>query len=153
MTLNKETNMYNMNYDIINIELNTIDLNSKLFASFTNIEGLDNLIESITHKYSILYNKIFIFEVEGSDELIITYNVDCGNINTIPSNTILVHRKKDSNTLYTINALNRLIMSLNGGILNKNYKINWLDYKNSILLTQSNEFKKLNTKLYRIINL
>ena len=33
------------------------------------------------------------------------YNVDQGNVHTIPDNTILVHRKKESNTLYTINAL------------------------------------------------
>jgi hypothetical protein len=34
---------------------------------------------------------------------------------SILENTILLHRKKESNTLYTINALNDLICSLNEG--------------------------------------
>ena len=53
--------------------------------------------------------------------------------NTILDNTILLHRKKDSNTLYTINALNDLIKSLNGGIIDTSFKVDWQDYKNCIL--------------------
>jgi hypothetical protein len=36
-------------------------------------------------------------------------------LNTILPQTILLHRKKESNTLYTINALNDLIKELNEG--------------------------------------
>jgi hypothetical protein len=68
-------------------------------------------------------------------------------------NTILLHRKKESNTLYTINALNALIKSLNGGVLDTNYRITWLDYKNSILLVQSNDLNIIKTKIHKIINL
>ena len=68
-------------------------------------------------------------------------------------NTILLHRKKESNTLYTINALNALIKSLNNGILDTNYRITWLDYKNSILLIQNNDLNVIQTKIYKIINL
>jgi hypothetical protein len=68
-------------------------------------------------------------------------------------NTILLHRKKESNTLYTINALNALIKSLNGSVLDTNYRITWLDYKNSILLVQSNDLNIIKTKIHRIINL
>jgi hypothetical protein len=39
-------------------------------------------------------------------------------------NTILVHRKKETNTLYTINALNELIKKLNGGVVDIAYKVN-----------------------------
>ena len=66
-------------------------------------------------------------------------------------NTILAHRKKESNTLYTINALNCLIRSLNNDVIDTNYKINWIDYKNSILLTQGDSFRKLSTKIYKIL--
>ena len=59
---------------------------------------------------------MFVLEIKDSSELVVTYNVDQGNISNIPANTILVHRKKESNTLYTINALNELIKSLNGGM-------------------------------------
>jgi hypothetical protein len=68
-------------------------------------------------------------------------------------NTILLHRKKESNTLYTINALNDLIKSLNGGQLDTSFMVNWKDYQNSILLTHAGELKKLDTKIYKIITL
>ena len=71
--------------------------------------------------------------------------------NTILDNTILLHRKKDSNTLYTINALNDLIKSLNGGVLDTSYKVNWQDYRNCILLTAGGELKKLDTKVHDIL--
>jgi hypothetical protein len=68
------------------------------------------------------------------------------------SNTILLHRKKESNTLYTINALNTLIMSLNGGRLDKNFIINWQDYKNCILLTTGPDLRRLDTAIHKIID-
>ena len=68
-------------------------------------------------------------------------------------NTILVHRKKQTNTLYTINALNELIKSLNNGILDKKFLINWNDYQNCILLIQTEGFNKIDTKIKQIINL
>ena len=68
------------------------------------------------------------------------------------ANTILLHRKKESNTLYTINALNTLIKDLNGGILDKNYMVNWNDYKNSILLTDGPNLRKLDTAIHKIID-
>ena len=63
----------------------------------------------------------------------------------------MVHRKRETNTLYTINALNRLIQSLNGGILDKNYMLN--DYKNGVLLTSDDSFKFMRTTIYRVENL
>jgi hypothetical protein len=90
---------------------------------------------------------------KSQDEYICTYNVDFGNISNFIDNTILVHRKKESNTLYTINSLNRLIESLNGGVLDISFKVNWNDYQNCILLTKGAELKRVNTKLHRIIEL
>ena len=68
-------------------------------------------------------------------------------------NTILVHRKKESNSLYTINALNTLIKSLNNGYVDPNYRVNWNDYKNTILLTNGPDLRKLETSIYKIVNL
>lgn len=138
----------------MNEQLNLFDGLNKLFLSFCSVENLDLTIENITKYYSILYNKIFVLESEDSEELICTYNIDTGNISEfIIPNTILVHRKKESNSLYSINALNALIMELNNGKLDKNYKINWKDYQNTILLIQDNNLRKLHTKIYKIINL
>lgn len=152
-TLEKPLNMYNAKYDVITNIQNLSDLNNKLFCTFTNLEGLDNLLEEIKNKYSIIYNKLFILEIVGKDEYVITYNVEQANVGSIPENTILVHRKKESNTLYTINALNELIKKLNGGVVDTSYRVNWQHYKNCILLTQHNELNQLNTKIYKIIEI
>ena len=148
----KETpNMYNPSYDVVTDFINIGDLNNRLFATFTSLEGLDGLLNSITSNYKILYNKIFILHIKSNNEYVCTYNVDQGNINNIPQNTILVHRKKDSNTLYTINALNELIKKLNGGVVDTKFPIEWQHYKNTILLTQHDELKQLRTKIHKIV--
>ena len=100
-----------------------------------------------------MYNKMFVLHIKSNDEYVVTYNVDQGNVSSIPDNTILVHRKKDSNTLYTINALNELIKRLNGGVVDSRYRVNWQHYRNTILLTQQNELKELKTKIHKIIEL
>jgi hypothetical protein len=139
---------YQYDFDISNI----IDsMNNRLFCTFTTIEDMDSLIREISLKYEILYNKIFALKNTTTNEYVITYNIDQGNISSIPENTILVHRKKETNTLYTINALNTLIKSLNKGIVDTRFPISWSNYKNCILLTQNNELKQLNTKIYKII--
>ena len=139
-------------YDIEDI-FNSTDMSNKLFCTFSSEQQLDEVLGTIQNKYKIIYNKIFVLYSKSQDEYICTYNVDLGNISNFIANTILVHRKKESNTLYTINSLNRLIESLNGGVLDTNYKINWPDYQNCILLTKGTELKRVNTKLFKIIEL
>ena len=124
-TLNREPNTYNMNYDVVTSVKNIIDLNNKLFCTFTDLDNLDSLLEEIQSKYTIIYNKLFVLEITDKDEYVVTYNVEQGNVHTIPPNTILVHRKKESNTLYTINALNELIKKLNGGVVDTKYQVDW----------------------------
>lgn len=144
-------------YESYNYDYNTLqnipDLNNKLFCTFTTLDGVDALIEELSSRYSIMYNKLFVLKITNSNEYVVTYNVDQNNISSIPENTILVHRKKDSNTLYTINALNELIKALNGGIVDPRYRVNWQHYRNTILLTQQNELKQLKTKIHQIVEI
>ena len=128
-------------------------MNNRLFATFTQQEAIDNLVNDLANSYEIMYNKMFVLFVKSTNEYVITYNVEQGNVSSIPANTILVHRKKESNTLYTINALNDLIKKLNGGAVDPTFRINWQHYRNCILLTQHGEVKQLNTKIYKIIEL
>ena len=100
-----------------------------------------------------MYRKIFILEIKDNEEYVCTYNIDQGNVNGLPENTIMVHRKKETNTLYTINALNELIKKLNGGIVDTSYRVEWPHYRNSILLTQHNELKQLKTKIFKILDI
>ena len=151
MTLVEPSDMYKVD-DFVDT-LNIRDLNNKLFCTFTTLEELDGLLERITTQYSILYKKVFVLQVKSNDEYVCTYNIEQGNVNTLPPNTILVHRKKDSNTLYTINALNELIKKLNGGVVDTRFPIQWQHYRNTILLTQHDELKQLKTKIHKIIEL
>ena len=139
-------------YDIEPIYFNE-DMSNKLFCTFATEDTLDNILSEIQERYNIIYNKIFVLYSKSQDEYICTYNVDFGNVGAFLENTILVHRKKESNTLYTIIALNTLIKELNGGVLDTSYRINWPDYRNCILLTKGPDLKRVNTKLYKIIEL
>ena len=143
---------FSLNYDLDEVYYND-DMSNKLFCTFSTEESLDDVLTSIKEKYRIVYNKIFVLYSKSQNEYICTYNVDFGNVSTFLENTILVHRKKATNTLYTINALNTLIKELNDGKLDTSYKVNWSDYRNCILLTKGPELKRINTKLFNIIEL
>ena len=85
------------------------------------------------------------------DSLFITFNInESDNYKVDGLNTILVHRKKHTNTIYTINALNEVVRSLNGGMMNNQFKIDWSPFRNTILLSDGNSYKKLHTKIYHI---
>ena len=134
------------------LELTQEQLRNKLFCTFSSKDRLEDTLDTIKNKYSILYNKIFVLESDDSDEYMCTYNIEIQDSNTtILPNTILLHRKKESNTLYTINSLNLLIQSLNEGILDTSFRVNWLDYKNSILLIQGSNLRQLSTKIHKIV--
>ena len=137
-------------YDLEPID-NIVDMNNKLFCTFTTEDNLEEVLASIQDRYRILYNKIYVLYLKSENEYVCTYNVDLANVSRFLSNTILVHRKKETNTLYTINSLNRLIETLNGGVLDTTYTINWQEYTNCILLTKGPELRRINTKLYRIV--
>ena len=134
------------------IELTPESLMNKLFCTFAKKELLDERLQEINKEYKILYNKIFVLASPESDEYMCTYNIEIEGPSTkILPNTILLHRKKESNTLYTINALNTLIKSLNNGVLDNKFMVNWPDYRNSILLTQGDDLRKLNTSIHKIV--
>ena len=130
-------------------------MNNRLYCTFTNIDDIEIILQKIQTSYVILFNKIFVLENLDGDKIMLTYNVDMNNsvADTMVDNTILVHRKKQTNTLYTINALNELIKSLNNGVLDKRFPIEWNDYKNCILLIQTEGFNKIDTKIKEIIKL
>ena len=150
-TLNTVSHTYNI-YDF-DSDVDFTLMNNRLFCTFTTLNDLDNLIEELSNRYIIMYDKMFVLYIKSNDEYVVTYNVDQANISNIPESTILVHRKKESNTLYTINALNELIKKLNNGVVDTKFPINWQHYRNCILLTQHNEIKQLNTKIHKIVEL
>lgn len=133
-------------------QLNEFNHLGKLHCTFTDPSNLDETISTINRRYSVIFNKIFVLESPQSDELVCTYSIDTGNMSTPMSNTILLHRKKESNCLYSINALNILIKMLNNGYLDKNFIINWDNYRNCILLTSGPDIRRLDTLIYKIFD-
>lgn len=95
-----------------------------LLCTFTTKNKLSEILKDIESNYNISDNKIIIlYNVANPDELFCIYNCfDIGDVDHL-DRTILLHRKKSTNTLYTINSLNKLIAHLTGSE-NKNYKIN-----------------------------
>lgn len=131
-------------------------MKTQLLCTFTNLNKYKKTIRDVLDFYDIVFGKIYVLQnLEVNDELLLTYNINSSNLGTsYYENTISVHRKKDTNTLYTINSLNQLIKNLNNGKLDVNYSVNWSDYKNSVLLTTTlDSFKIISTKLHNIIEI
>jgi hypothetical protein len=128
---------------------------TQLLCTFTNIDELNNTVKKIQSSYSLLFNRLYVLEnVEDSTQLIITYNVEKFNSNVVspPPSTISVHRKKQTNTIYTINAINKLIEQRHGKV-DKNIKIDWEELKNTVLVTAYGDLKLVHTRLFDIIEL
>ena len=130
-------------------------MNNRLYCTFATSNDVEEIVKRIQSSYVILFNKVFVLESLDGEKIMLTYNVDMGNSQNefAVENTILVHRKKQTNTLYTINALNELIKSLNNGVLDKKFPISWENYRNCILLIQAEGFNRIDTKIKEIINL
>ena len=73
--------------------------------------------------------------VEESNNVVCIYNVE-GSTKRM-KDTISINRKKETNTFYSINALNSLIQSLNNGVLDKTFRVDWTHYQDMILLSDS----------------
>ena len=127
-------------------------MKTQLLCTFTNEESFEGIVNTILKTYELFSRKIFILKLEPSKELVISYNIIPTNENSFLPNTIMVHRKKESNTMYTINSLNRLIKELNSGVIDKSYQVNWQDYRNSMILTDGDGYKIMKTKLFRIVD-
>tara|TARA_B100000287_G_scaffold224578_1_gene211965 strand:- start:1270 stop:1671 length:402 start_codon:yes stop_codon:yes gene_type:complete len=128
-------------------------MRTQLLCTFTTKKDIDNTIKSIKNAYAIVFNKIYVLQNEDNiNELICTYNVDLQenvDYNKVKG-TISLHRKKHTNTLYTINALNECIKNLNNGVLDKEFTMPWENFKNMILVTNTEGLNKINTRIYKI---
>ena len=129
-------------------------MKTQLLCTFTTKEELQNTLQQIRETYHIVYNYIYILQNKSNlEELFVTYNIDTQFQPESPlENTILIHRKKESNSLYTINALNELVKEENGGVLDTSFVINWQKFKNSIILTNAEGTKKIQTRVFEVID-
>ena len=126
-------------------------MRTQLLCTFTNESDFQNIVDTILKEFDLFSRKVFVLKLYPSQELVVSYNIIPNSVKFLPS-TIMVHRKKESNTMYTINALNRLIAVENGGILDKAYQVDWQRHRNSVILTDGDGFKIMKTSLFRIID-
>ena len=112
-------------------------MRTQLLCTFTTKQKLNEVVDIVVTCNDVLYEKIYVFQnINELNQLICTYNVEHQpdyQENII--DTISLHRKKQSNTLYTINALNEVIREKNDGVLDKSYMVDWLEFENTLLLT------------------
>lgn len=123
----------------------------QLICLFTNEDTLDHTTNMIVKTYEIVYNRIFVLSIKESEELVCSFNVEKEKQFKQLPGAMLVHRKKETNTLYTINSLNALIRKENNGIADSKYSVDWTKYSNSLLVTSNNDLKVLQTEVYQII--
>lgn len=131
--------------------MNTYD-HRQLLCTFSNNKDFKKTATSIESFYDIYTKKIFVFEnVKDPSEIYLTYNVINieKNYPKFP-NTILIHRKKQSNTLYSLNALNILITEENG-ILDKSYILDWKLYENSLVISGDVSVRIIPLKILSIL--
>lgn len=121
-----------------------------LLCTFVHRNDLSIALNWITNFYEINNESIFVFKnLSKPYQLYCTFNV-IGNYE-LKENTILIHRKSDTNTLYTINALNNLIRKINNGVLDTTLQIPWENYYNCLILTNNGEIIKTEIDLEKVI--
>jgi hypothetical protein len=124
----------------------------QLICIFTILPELHHTVGMIKDSYIIAYNRIYVLSIVDSEELVCSFNIDKNSRYSVLPSAMTVHRKKETNTLYTINSLNALIKSENNGILDTNYMVDWNKFTNSFLITSNNGLKILKTKVHQVIN-
>lgn len=128
-------------------------MRTQLLCTFAHKKDLDLIADYIATSYDVSEKRMFVFsDEENKNDLYITYNVESGNFKRTP-NTISIHRKKDSNTLYTVNALNVVIKNSNNGLLDKTFMVDWSNYENTLLLTNGDDLRRINLVLMKRIDI
>ena len=123
----------------------------QLICIFANSINYTEIIKEIPQQYILVDNKIFVFANENNlRELYLTFNVQKVEHSNRYNGTISIHRKKQTNTLYTLNGMNKLIADENNGVFDKNHQLSWELYKNCIILTDKIGVKIVPLKLFSI---
>lgn len=113
-------------------------------------------VEFIVNHLQLTNKFIFLLEdKEDTNNKFLTYNAVISKNKTFNPRlyTIRVHRKKQTNTLYTINALNKAVALEHNGKTGRDLKLSWDNYKDSILLTSGKDLKIHNISVSKIFKI
>ena len=144
-------------------------INTVLLATFiNNRRNVSSVLKLISDNFEVNNDKVFLLKnSDDEDQYVLTYNIIRKDVkfSDIVRNTISLHIKKDTNTLYTLNALNEVVLLQNNGQLDESFSVDWNEYKNCILLTkymeddisdtesETFELRRINTELVKVFTL
>lgn len=117
-----------------------------LIAIFIKKNKILSELESLKNDFNIEYDKINIYSIEDNEEeyLATFKSYTKEYVSKIPNSSVMHVKNK---CIFSINALNRLIDSLNkdSNVPNNEYPVNWDDYKNKLIILTNNQLniKKL----------
>ncbi len=127
-----------------------------LIAAFIYRNKLEQFLKQIFIEFDVESDKVFVFEnLEDDSQYIATFYIelDIGeriNLRKYFKNALIVHKKKK--TFYTINALNKLIEREynleKGNIDYKNWKIEWSDFENPLIINSNNKLVLIGLKRF-----
>lgn len=117
-----------------------------LIAIFIKKNKILSELESLKNDFNIEYDKINIYSIDDNEEeyLATFKSYTKEYVSKIPNSSVMHVKNK---CIFSINALNRLIDSLNkdSNVPNNEYPVNWDDYKNKLIILTNNQLniKKL----------
>ena len=132
-----------------------------LLATFCKSRDVRDIINLIGDSFEIVGGKIFVLQDESvRHKKILTYNIVKEDIvfSDVIKNTISLHRKKETNTLYTLNALNEVVLDQNEGQLDPQFSVDWEPHRNTLLVTYKDDesgnqnLRRIETRLINIVN-
>ena len=138
-----------MEYSDLNIRIN--ELKTQLLCTFAHLNDVNIVADYIQQNYTIPEHRIFIFAAgHNPNTLYCTYNAL--HSDRRGQNTISIHRKKETNTLYTVNALNEVIVAVNNGVLDKSYQLDWSQFQNSFILTADTGYRVIELVFHKKVS-
>jgi len=124
--------------------------NAQLLCTFAKQHTYQAEMEALSEYYNIIEHKIYVLQSGvNREDIFLTYNAEKNGSQFYP-NTISVHRKKEFNIIYSINALNELIKEQNNGVVSNTFQIRWEDYRNSFITARDGKVKITPTRLMKI---
>jgi len=124
---------------------------TQLLCTFFDSNESDKVLNDIIENLDLSQEKIFVIKTDDG-RLFYSYNVNKKDAykNKLRK-TMMVHRKQDSNTIFSINALNELQKRINNGVSLPPQEVNWSNYKDQLLLYSNNILTINNIKLIDVV--
>lgn len=129
------------------------EYDTQLLCTFATYQTYLQEVRALVQYYDIPENAVYVLQSTlDFNDIFLTFNAKRGKIEFYPR-TMAVHRKKEYNVIYSINALNELIRSETGGMSGREYQVDWEQYRNSFISTSGGKFRVIPTKLLTISRL